>query len=83
VDSQRSPHVDKGRSRKGGDREAAFFEALRGQVVVLQTCEQRKRIGKLLWVGPYSLIIDRRGNQELYWKHALESICRGGNGRDD
>ena len=73
--------VKKSRPQKGS-REAGFFDRLTGSTVVVEGLDGHLFGGKLMWVGPYSVILERKGVEELYWKHALKGM-RPGNGRGD
>jgi hypothetical protein len=73
MDPRSTSHVKKPKIKKGG-REATFFGRLTGTTVQIEKVDGRTISGKLLWVGPYSLIILQRGVERLYWKHALADI---------
>jgi hypothetical protein len=82
VDTRKDALVQKQQRKNLGDREDAYFESLVGSSVMLEDMSGKQFGGKLLWVGPYSLIMDRRSTEILYWKHALKSI-RPANGRGE
>ena len=81
MDPRKNPWMKK-QDRKGGDREATFFARLINTAVWIETDEGVRFGGKLLWVGPYTLIIQIQGRERLYWKHGLRSIEQA-NGRGD
>ena len=45
-----------------------------GSSVMLEDLGGKQFGGKLLWIGPYSLIVERQSAKVVYWKHALRSI---------
>lgn len=57
-----------------GDRETSFFESLIGKGVILVGIDGEENKGRLLWVGPYSLLIEGWKGKALYWKHSLRMI---------
>lgn len=75
----KSEHVSR-TSPKKGNREAGFFDKLTNSTVVVTDLDGKQFGGKLVWVGPYSVILERKGVEELYWKHALKGM-KPGNGR--
>lgn len=64
----------KKKQHKPGDYEDVYFKLLIGSLVMLEDWSGKQFGGKLFWVGPYSLIVEREGTRILYWKHSLKSI---------
>lgn len=81
MDAGKTARVSKSKPKKG-NRETAFFDKLTGSTVAVEGVDGKQFGGKLLWVGPYSVILERKGVEELYWKHALKSM-KPANGRGD
>lgn len=82
MDSRPKTDVRRPKRPKKPDREASFFTRLVGTSVQLKDLDGDMHSGKLLWFGPYSLILEHNGAEVLYWKHGLKSI-RPANGRGD
>ena len=79
MDTRKTEHVSR-KSPKKGNREAAFFDKLTGSNVILGFMDGQQLHGKLRWVGLYSVILEQRGVESMYWKHALKGMSPA-NGR--
>ena len=80
MDSRKNSHV---KHPKRKDPERSFFDSMIGSSVTLEDLGGKQFGGKLIWVEPYSLKVDRKGTEVMYWKHALRSIRRADGRSDD